>query len=74
MKVSNQLKKYIMNCAKYNNLARKNEELIVKWLEKNNLTPETTNDNTRNMASLFVNSCIINNNPNSFIEELEKIN
>lgn len=74
MKVSNQIKKYIMNCAKYNYLARKNEELIVKWLEKHKLTPETTDDATKDMASLFANSCILTNNPNSFIEELEKIN
>lgn len=74
MKVSNRIKKAIINCAKYNYLSRKNEELIVKWLEKNNLTPETTDDTTRDMASLFANSCIINNNPHSLIEELEKLN
>jgi len=74
MQVSNQIKKAIISCAKHNYLARKNEELIVKWLEKNNLTPETTDNTTRDVTNLFVNSCIINNNPNSLIEELEKLN
>lgn len=74
MLVSNRIKKAIISCAKHNYLARKNEELIVNWLEKNTLTPETSDNTSRDMASLFANSCIINNNPNSFIEELEKLN
>ena len=74
MQLSNKIKKAIISCSKNNYLARKNEELIVKWLEKNKLTPETTNDSSRDMTNLFVTSCIINNNPNSLIEELEKLN
>lgn len=80
MKVPEKIKKAIRECAKYNEKARINEDIVQKWLEKNCLTEEILvekygrgYDTTKNMEDGFIDYCQTTNNPENFIEELENL-
>lgn len=73
MKVNENIKKAIRNCAKYNAKAAQEEKIIYKWLEQHRLTEETAIDVLRNMDDSFIDCCQTEYNPESFIRTLEEL-
>ena len=73
MKVPENIKKAIRDCAKFNDEAKMNEKIVIEWLIKMKLTEETCQDINRNMDDAFIDFCQLTNNPNEFIKNLENL-
>ena len=73
MKVPDNIKKAIKECAEAENKAKINERVIMRWLEEMRLTEETASDITRDMTDSFIDYCQMTCNPDEFIEVLENL-
>lgn len=73
MKVPDNIKKAIKECAEANNKAKINERTIIRWLEEHKLTEETCTDIDRDMTDTFIDYCQMTYAPDEFIEVLENL-
>ncbi len=73
IKVPENIKKAIRDCAEFENKAKMNERIIYRWLEQIKLTEETCTDTNRNMEDAFIDYCKMTNNPEEFIEVIENL-
>ncbi len=73
IKVPENIKKAIRDCAEFENKANMNERIIYRWLEQMKLTEETCSDISRNMEDAFIDYCKMTNNPEEFIEVIENL-
>lgn len=73
IKVPEKIKKAIYECAEFNEQAKFCELKIVKWMETMKITEETASNPIRNMDDVFIDCCQMNNNPQSFIDEIENL-
>lgn len=73
MEVPKYIKEAIYECAEFNKKANFSEKEIVKWMEKNKLTEETASTPERIMDDTFIDYCQMTNNPEKFIETLERL-
>lgn len=73
MKVPDDIKKAIKECADAENKAKMNERIIMRWLEDMKLTEETASHPTRDMTDNFIGYCQMSCNPDEFIEVLENL-
>ncbi len=73
MKVPENIKKAIRDCAEAENKAKMNERIIYRWLEKMKLTEETCSDINRDMEDAFIDYCKMTNSPDEFIEVIENL-
>ncbi len=73
MRVPDNIKKAIKECAEAENKVKMKEITIMRWLEDMKLTEETTSDITRDMTDCFIDYCKMTCNPDEFIEVLENL-
>ena len=73
IKVPENIKKAIRDCAEAENKAKMNERIIYRWLEQMKLTEETCSDVNRNMDDAFIDYCKMSCNPDEFIEVIENL-
>lgn len=73
MKVPDNIKKAIKECAEAENKAKMEETTIMRWLEDMKLTEETASDITIDMTDSFIDYCKMTCNPDEFIEVLENL-
>ena len=73
MKVPENIKKAIRDCAKFENKAKMNEKIVIEWMETMKLTEETCSSVDRNMDNAFIDYCKIGYNPDEFIEIIENL-
>ena len=73
MKVPDNIKKAIKECAESNNKAKFNERTIIRWLEENKLTEDTCTDINRDMTDAFIDYCQMTYAQDEFIEVLENL-
>lgn len=73
MKVPENIKQAIRDCAEAENKANMNERIIYRWLEQMKLTEETCSDVNRDMVDAFIDYCKMSCNPDEFIEVIENL-
>ena len=73
IKVPENIKKAIRDCAEAENKAKLNKGIIYRWLELMKLTEETCSDKSRNMEDAFIDYCEMSCNPDEFIEVIENL-
>ena len=73
MRVPENIKKAIRDCAEAENKANMNERRIYRWLEQMKLTEETCSSEDRNMDDAFIDYCKMTNKPDEFIEAIENL-
>ncbi len=73
MKIPENIKKAIYECAEFNEQAKFREREIIAWMETMKITEETASHPTRNMDDIFIDYCQMTNNPQDFIEEVENL-
>ena len=73
MKVPDNIKKAIKECAEANNKAKYNERVIIGWLEDMKLTEDTCTNIERDMEDAFIDYCQMSYAPEEFIEVLENL-
>ncbi len=73
MKIPENIKKAIYECAEFNEQAKFREREIIAWMETMKITEETASHPTRNMDDSFIDYCQMTNNPQDFIEEVENL-
>lgn len=73
MKIPDNIKKAIKECAEAENTAKLNERIIMRWLEDMKLTEDTCTDIEKDMTDTFIDYCKMTCNPDEFIEVLENL-
>lgn len=73
MKVPDNIKQAIKECAEANNKAKFEERKIIRWLEVHKLTEDTCTDINRDMTDAFIDYCQMAYAPEEFIEVLENL-
>lgn len=73
MKVPNDIKKAIKECAEAESKANFYERIIIKWLEDMKLTEDTCTDIEKDMTDAFIDYCKMSYAPDEFIEVLENL-
>lgn len=73
MKVPDNIKRAIKECAEAENKAKINERIIMRWLEDMKLTEDTCTDIEKDMTDTFIDYCKMSYAPDEFIEVLENL-
>lgn len=73
MKVPDNIKEAIKECARAENKAKLYERIIMRWLEDMKLTEDTCTDKERDMTDAFIDYCKMSFAPGEFIEVLENL-
>lgn len=73
IKIPENIKKAIYECAEFNEQAKFREIEIVKYMETMKMTEETASCVERNLDDVFIDCCQMTNNPEEFIEIIENL-